>query len=119
MFLEPYVFMILINTQEANTSRARFAYRTRITHFREFVLLGKLDGDYAPHTLRIHFLLFSTIDLLQKMCFGSLCRSAGSEHCSSPAGMNNDVTIKKWRIKFDTPLRRVDKLQIFKLYSRG
>ena len=28
-------------------SRARFAYRIRITRFREFVLLGKLDGDYA------------------------------------------------------------------------
>ena len=36
-----------VTLNSGNLSRARFANRIRITRFRKFVLLGRLDGDYA------------------------------------------------------------------------
>ena len=79
---------------KANKPRARFAERIRITRFGEFVLYGKLDGDYAPHTRRFHFLIILQNHPERKMFYGSLCRSAGLELCPPPAEMKKFQTAK-------------------------
>ena len=57
--------------------------------------LAILDGGNAPHTRRFHFSLISQNGRNWKMCFSSLCRSAGCACFAHSSKLKYFETVKK------------------------